>query len=201
MSKIFEESLRDKSTEELYDYFRNRNSYHYSSLLAVANELIRRGEATEEIHQLKAQILSESGTTDQVFNFKIPDDLPDSISWASKLLYATALLGLINPMLVQFFYGIDEFIGTGTLFVLLFVTIAIASLAYYVNLGKKWPRIVFLVLFVIGLPMTPESVMAAFSVHAVVGLNTTLQSAFQLVSLILLFNSSSNNWYANLKKD
>lgn len=68
-------------------------------------------------------------------------------------------------------------------------------LLFFLSRGKNWARILFTILFVIGVPMSLPYLMEAFNVAPVSGVVGAFQLAMQLYGVILLFQPASNAWF------
>jgi hypothetical protein len=64
--------------------------------------------------------------------------------------------------------------------------------------GRNWARILFLVLFVAGLPMTPSALLQ-FDRDPTRVVLLLFQCSLQVVALVLLFLPPSNTWFRSLK--
>jgi len=120
---------------------------------------------------------------------------PREITLATRLLWVTLLLGVLNSML-QWSHlrevGSVGFILTvqgGTLFVMVWLVIQISR-------GRNWARILFLLLFVAGIALEPRVVLASLTISPVGGAIALVQILMQLVSFYLLFVSPGRAWYA-----
>jgi hypothetical protein len=134
---------------------------------------------------------------------------PKNVSTAIKLLYLSLILGIINSVLVVItlinspvtslpsaYLGIT----TGITIFILFVTLALlAFFIYKIGKGKNWARILYLILFLIGIPSAVINLIQFFTTWAISGIIGFCEIILDAVAVILLFQKSSSAWF-NLKK-
>jgi len=139
---------------------------------------------------------------------------PKNVSIAVWLLYFVSIVGIVimflnTSSLKEFFIPVSFyasfFAGDFFSFAILFF------LAYMIGMGKNWARIMFLVLFLIGIVPSILSLLFWF-----IGLTTTIfdpkgypvsifiifitifvtiKMLFQAIALILLFRPLSSDWF------
>jgi cellulose synthase/poly-beta-1,6-N-acetylglucosamine synthase-like glycosyltransferase len=61
--------------------------------------------------------------------------------------------------------------------------------------GKKWARVVLLVLFVLGILVYPLTLMAIFKSNLLLGVLSVFQALLQIVALVYLFSPASTQWF------
>lgn len=200
MASKFQESLSQKTDNELQEYLNNRSNYREDAILAVIAELEQRGQSNSESESIKTSLEQETQPNNELLNFETPDGIPNSISKAAKFLYLSAALGVINPTIVQLTTEIENFSNPSNLAIILISTGLIAFFAYQINLGKKWARTVFLIVFLIGLIPAPLVIPDSFRLSPLIGIMSLAQFAIQGYALILLFKQDSKNWYLQRKQ-
>ena len=123
---------------------------------------------------------------------------PSKVSNAVKLLYAAIAIGIVRSSIETTRIAETNSFGS-ILFVAIFVFGLIWFFIYMIGKGKNWARISFLVLFIIGvplsiLPMIQSLAHSPFS--AILGL---AQAVIQIVALVFLFQSDSSAWFKSMK--
>jgi len=120
---------------------------------------------------------------------------PREITLATRLLWVSLLLGVLNSML-QWSYirekasvGFILTVQAGTLIILVW-------LVYQTGRGRNWARILLLLLFVAGIAVEPRAVLASLTISTVSGGIGIAQLLMEVLSLYLLFLSEGRSWYA-----
>lgn len=79
---------------------------------------------------------------------------------------------------------------------IIFVTSAFLLWVYYkIYSGRNWARILFLIFYLIGLPISISTSIDMFAHSKIVALITDLQALIQLITLCLLFSKQGNAWF------
>lgn len=124
---------------------------------------------------------------------------PAIVSNAVRLLYASLAIGVVraflefNTMVADAPIGLVLVISAITFGLLLFLIYKIAA-------GRNWARIVFLVLFVVGVPMSVIPLVHSLAQTPVSGLIGLVQLVVQVIALVMLFQSPSNAWFRSVKQ-
>jgi hypothetical protein len=79
--------------------------------------------------------------------------------------------------------------SNGILLVLLYVAI------WYIGFGKKWARILFLILFVILVLGSKNFVPFLLKTNLALSFLFVLQMLLQILALVFLYSKSSNEWF------
>jgi hypothetical protein len=119
---------------------------------------------------------------------------PTSIIAAMNILYATLFLGVINWAIGQ--WGTD-FPG-GRLertIVMVVMVIIIFGLIKMIGLGKKWTRVVLLVLIAEHIVAYPWTLGPIVKYNLLVGVLSVFLALLQIVALIFLFSQASTQWF------
>jgi hypothetical protein len=125
---------------------------------------------------------------------------PDSIVAASKILYAGIFLSFLNWMLGWW---------TTTLFaaaprqsvVIVLVTVGIMfALIKNIALGRKWVRVVLLILFLLGLAAYPWTFVAVLKASMLLAVLSLLQTFLQILALYYLFSRASTQWFNRVQE-
>ncbi|WP_109830088.1 hypothetical protein [Reichenbachiella versicolor] len=195
MASTFEEKLPLKTNQELEKYLKNQRFYREEVIEAINTELKNRGlyDLKKEPSTKPAQELSHQKEAQGEFESKI--HMPKSIHTAAMCLYISAVLGIINPIIIQRTHQINYSHTLLLLAAILFSSVLTSFFAYQISIGKNWARIIILILFTISLPPTLFFIPESLDQSIVIGLMLIAQPTIQLYSIILLFNKTSNDWY------
>jgi hypothetical protein len=124
---------------------------------------------------------------------------PKSIIAATKILYATLFLGVIN-------WGISQFTTAQTggarveAIIVLIITISVVFfLIKQIGAGKKWSRVVLLVLFLLGLVGYLWVGPVMFRINLLVAVISLLEMVLQTIALIYLFSKDSTTWFQHVE--
>jgi hypothetical protein len=127
-------------------------------------------------------------------NAPIPSARPANVAAAMKLLYATLGIGVLRSVVE--FHGLSEAVPAEFIVTVWVLVITIMlTLFHNIGVGRNWARIVFLVLFVAGLPFSIEPLLLSLSSNVVSGILGVAQMAGQITALIMLFRPDSNAWF------
>ena len=120
--------------------------------------------------------------------------IPIKIASAVRLLWISLIFGIIRSVFeiakVEEVIGI--IIGVG---IALPIISIVALLIYMIGKGRNWARITYLVLFIVGFALgVPALVISVFTnpLFTVLRLGETILTG---IGLILLFRSTSSNWF------
>jgi hypothetical protein len=109
------------------------------------------------------------------------------------LLYATLGLGLLRAAIE--FSRLATKSGAGfVIFVQVAVFAFMGLLVFMIGRGRNWARIVFLVLFVLGTPLTAKPPIDSLTATPISGVLGIAQIVMQVVAMLLLFRSDGNEW-------
>jgi hypothetical protein len=120
---------------------------------------------------------------------------PKSIIAARNILYTALFLEALVFIIQQFISttpgqpDIRVLFSNGILLVLLYVAIR------YIGFGKKWARILFLVLFILNVLASKLFVPFLFKTNLALGFLFVLQMLLQILALVFLYIKSSNEWF------
>jgi len=120
---------------------------------------------------------------------------PASIIAAMNILYATLFLGIVNWAIGQWGTGVHPASRAQAVVVLLVTIIIIFGLIKMIGLGKKWARVLLLVLFVLGMLVFPWTLGPILKSNLLVGVLSVFQALLHLVALVFLFSRASTQWF------
>jgi hypothetical protein len=124
---------------------------------------------------------------------------PSKVSTAVTLLWIAFAAGLIRGILevsntLQVASSSDLGIGLA-IFVMIFSLLISAFFVFMIGKGKNWARIVYLVLFVIAIPITGISQITSFLINPLSGILGIGQIVLQIIALVFLFQKQSSDWF------
>ena len=120
---------------------------------------------------------------------------PMSIIAAKNILYATLFLGVINWAISQWATDIHPIAPFTAVIVLILTLLVVFTLIKQIGFGRKWARVVLLVLIVAGLLAFPWTLPVLFKANFLVGVLSVFQALLQLVALVFLFSPASTQWF------
>ena len=204
MPSKFAITLKNKTDSELLEYLDNRNLYHQDAILSVIDELESRGKSNSNSNAIKTEISDEIEVKETVrernkAHYQVARDLPISISSAVKVIYFSAALGLINPLIIYLAGLFENFPSLTSLIIIVLSTSLVVFLGFQVHCGKKWARTVFLVIYLVGLIPSALMIFDSFRLSPLIGILSLVQVIVQGYALILLYRPSSKEWYLKHK--
>src|ERR1700722_8952790 len=116
---------------------------------------------------------------------------PSSIIAAMNILYATLFLGIINWAIGKWGTNPPPSSPIEEAVVALVMLGIIFSLIKLIGLGKKWARVVLLVLLVLDILIFPAALGPIFKFNLLVGVLYVFQFLLQAVALFFLFSKAS----------
>jgi len=119
---------------------------------------------------------------------------PKKVDMAVKLLYASLGLGVLRSILEAKILA--QMPSLTLVIAVTLVTLAILGfLIYKIGCGRNWARITFLVLFLLGLPLTVHALYNSLSRNLASTLLGICQFLVQLVALVYLFQKDARVWF------
>jgi hypothetical protein len=121
---------------------------------------------------------------------------PQTVSLGVNLLWVSLAISVIASALdpTQIMHK-SQSIPVLAVVVLLTLLAVMALLTYKISAGRNWARITFLVLFLFSVAPSLSVLPALLHVSLVAGITNILQSALQLIALVLVFTPSANPWF------
>lgn len=99
---------------------------------------------------------------------------------ASDLIFITIGLGIINVFLSP-----GSLPNSFSIFVVILIFLFMIGNAFFIRQGHKWAKILYIVLFILGL-LTIPSIIKIFSQNLIVGVINVVQIILQIWAFILL---------------
>jgi len=123
---------------------------------------------------------------------------PKSIVAAKNMLYASLFLGIIIWAIRRWTNDLHTRPSRQETIVLVVSLLVVFILIKQIGLGRKWARVVLLVLSVPGILVYPWTFSAFFKESLLVGVINLLQALLQIVALVFLFSKESTQWFNDL---
>ena len=113
---------------------------------------------------------------------------PQQIKTALMLLWVSLGIGVLNGLVV----------GISSLFELSIIVCVIAFTAvlyYLIGKGKGWARLLFLILFLIGIPFSIPNLLMMLQENILVAMLSWSITVLQIIALTFLFLKPSSKWF------
>jgi hypothetical protein len=123
---------------------------------------------------------------------------PKEVTGAVRLVAASFAIGGVRAV----FDLAQKVSGISFLVALLILVVFLGICFFFVSriaAGKNWARIVFLVLFLIGLPLALPGYIADLRINFLHGAISIIIALLQLIGTYLLFTRNSNVWFRRRK--
>jgi hypothetical protein len=125
---------------------------------------------------------------------------PASIVAAINILYAGLFLSILNWALGWWTTTIFDAAPAQSI-VTLVVTVGITfALIKCIGLGRKWARVVLLVLFLLGLVVYAWAFAALLKASIVAAVLSLLLTSLQIIALYFLFSRASTQWFNRVRE-
>jgi FtsH-binding integral membrane protein len=124
---------------------------------------------------------------------------PSKVATAVRVLYATLGIGIIRSILESSRHAEASSIGF-VLFITFFVFGLMWFLIYMIGKGRNWARITFLVLFILGVPLSILPMIQSLTHEPISGVLGLVQIVMQVTALVFLFQGGSSVWFKAMKK-
>jgi hypothetical protein len=125
---------------------------------------------------------------------------PNQVKLAVNLVWLSLGIGLLSTVFHQ--PATSPKFGVGFAVAVIVVTFAIIIfINFKILAGRNWARILNLILFAIGLPMSVLPLGKVFNQPTFDGLAEVLQIGLQAASLYLVFLTKGKEWFVKKKSD
>jgi hypothetical protein len=125
---------------------------------------------------------------------------PASIVAAKNILYANLFLGIFTWAIGRWTTTIYALAPIESIVILLVTVGIILGLIKCIGLGRKWARVVLLVLFLLGLVAYPWTFAAMLKTSMLIAVLSLLQAILQAVALYYLFSLPSTEWFNKVQE-
>jgi len=120
------------------------------------------------------------------------------VDTAVKLLYATLGIGIIRSIIEVPRHAASS-VGF-VLFIMFSVFGLMWFLIYMIGKGRNWARITFLIMFILGVPLSILPMIQSLTHDPVSGILGLVQAAMQIIAIVLLFQGASSAWFKVIKQ-
>jgi hypothetical protein len=160
----------------------------------IVSQLKNSGTSDNEIDMVYSNLDDKNSNT----NTK-----PNKVSLALKLFYLMIIIGIIR-LILDFSITLEALKTTGfglgfLIFTNIFIFGIIIFFIYMIGKGKNWARIIFLIFFILGTPLSILPLINSLSVNFFSGSLGLIQVILQLVAFVLLFQNPSSIWFKSNK--
>ena len=126
---------------------------------------------------------------------------PDRVNTAIKLLYSSLGVGVVRSLLEA-----PALIKQGAslgfvVFVSVFVLAFLSFFIHKIGKGRNWARITFLVMFILGIPISISPMIQSLMNNPVSGMLGLAQLVVQIIAIVFLFQKTASNWFKTIKKN
>jgi len=125
---------------------------------------------------------------------------PKTVDIAVNLLYGTLGIGMLRVFWENPVQQTNKLVVGFSVFITIFVFAFMVLLIFKIGKGRNWARVTFLILFVIGIPLSVPVLLLTFSKNPFFGIINIIQILLQLAAMVLLFQKRSSDWYKNMKR-
>ena len=123
---------------------------------------------------------------------------PAIIQSAISLLWASLAIAAVKVVLDW-----ANFVGRGsaafTAFIMIFTFAVIGFVVVKIGQGKNWARVIFLVVFVVGIVTAFLTLRSEFAQSRLLGILSIVQAALQATALYFIFTSPGKEWYRKVQ--
>lgn len=128
-----------------------------------------------------------------------PTQKPPKIKHAVLMLWISLGLGVVRSVWEIPAQSAQSSLGF-VVFVMAFTFVFIGFFIWMIDKGKNWARITFLVLFILGVPLSILPLLQSLAYAPISGLIGIAQVVLQTIAVIFLFLKDSSAWFKLLKK-
>ena len=119
---------------------------------------------------------------------------PKKVQNAVTILYVTLGIGIVRTVMDASVNA--ELAGVGFLIVVTLVTFAfLVFLIAMIGRGRTWARITFLVLLLLGLPLSILPLIRYFTISPISSVLGLAQEILQIVAIVFLFQQDASAWF------
>jgi hypothetical protein len=120
---------------------------------------------------------------------------PQSIVAAKNILYAVLFLTVITWAFIEWTTDIHKAAPVQSIIILVVTLGLVFALIKMIGRGKKWARVVLLILFIAGMLVFPWTLPALFNVSMMTAVLSLFQAILEIVALVFLFSRDSTQWF------
>ena len=121
-----------------------------------------------------------------------------NVGTAVTLLYITLGIGVVRSIMEASRNA--QMASPGFVMFITFCVLGIMwFFIYMIGKGRNWARIIFLVLFIIGIPFSILPLLQSMAANPISGLLGIGQTVIQIIALVFLFQKPSSIWFKEMK--
>jgi hypothetical protein len=124
---------------------------------------------------------------------------PQKIKTAVLMLWVSVGLGFVRSAWEISAQAERSSVGF-VVFIMVFTFGFIGFFIWMIDKGKNWARITFLVLFILGVPLSILPLLASLAHAPISGLLGIVQAILQTIAVIFIFSKDSSAWFKLQKK-
>lgn len=136
----------------------------------------------------------QGGIRGTVSEIPTPTQRPQKIKNAVLMLWISLGLGVVRSVWEIPAQAAQSSVGF-VVFVMGFTFLFVGFFVWMIGKGKNWARITFLVLFILGVPLSILPLIQSLAYAPISGVLGIAQSALQTVAVIFLFLKESSAWF------
>ncbi|MFH0974405.1 MAG: hypothetical protein V1874_01320 [Spirochaetota bacterium] len=129
----------------------------------------------------------------------IVESKPSSVTLAFRLILVSIAIGIINMILEYFEGGLYYYSTSGIIATALIIMGIILFLAFQIQRGKNWARIIFFIVVSIGIVFSVPQYMSTFSRNFHIWIIKIIMALIDIAVIVLLFNKQSHDWFLKIK--
>jgi hypothetical protein len=124
---------------------------------------------------------------------------PKSILAAKNILYTVIFLGIAIMVVIGMNIGFRNYTGTPEWFAGVASLVIVFLLVRFIELGKRWGRIVFLFFFFMETVLVPLKLIFLLRGDFLLDVLFLIEGILQLFALKFLFSEKSTRWFIDVK--
>ncbi len=124
---------------------------------------------------------------------------PKSILAAKNILYTFIFLGITIMMVIGMNIGFGNYVGTPEWFAGVASLVIVFLLVRFIELGKRWGRIVFLIFFFMETVLIPLKLLFLLKGNFLLDVLFLIEAILQIFALKFLFAEKSTRWFIDVK--
>jgi hypothetical protein len=125
---------------------------------------------------------------------------PASIVAAKNILYADLFLGILSWAIGRWTTTMYALAPIESIAILIVMVGIIFGLIKCIGLGRKWARVVLLVIFLLGLVAYPWTFAGMLKASILIAVLSLLQAILQAIALYYLFSRTSTEWFNKVQE-
>jgi hypothetical protein len=124
---------------------------------------------------------------------------PQSIIASKNIIYATVFLGILILILTEMTTGFRFYSNTQVWAISIIVLVVVLVLTKLIGLGRKWARLIFLILMLLLALLIPLTLIPLFKASFLIEMLFILLGILQMLALKFLFSKKSTEWFNRVR--